>query len=174
MNQTLLYEVLVGLKLGKSYLLFRWQGCFPFKSQCFHGHWRNCKGRFDISSGKFEKTLCSVCIIEFQFFANGQFLQYLWTKKLSNSCFQWHTYLFFTNCQILHCLWAKKSCQIIVCYDVFCDQDWSKIITIKEEHRLSTKNQDYQLGWDILAECRQINPNETFILCIENSPNLTC
>ena len=56
MNETLVYEVLVGLKLGKSYLLFRWQGCFPFKSQCFHGHWRNCKGRFDISSGKFEKN----------------------------------------------------------------------------------------------------------------------
>ena len=70
------------LKLDKYYLLFRRQGCFPFKSQCVHGHWRNCKGRFDISSGKFEKTLCSnVCTIEFQFFANGQFLQYLWTKK---------------------------------------------------------------------------------------------
>ena len=118
MNQTLLYEVLVGLKLGKSYLLFRWQGCFPFKSQCFHGHWRNCKGRFDISSGKFEKTLCSVCIIEFQFFANGQFLQYSWTKKTVKLLFSM-TYLFISHkLPIFTVFMSEKSCQIIICYDV--------------------------------------------------------
>ena len=41
--------------------------------------------------------------------------------------------------------------------------------------RLTTKNPDYQLGWAILAECRQLdNHNAIFILCSENFPNLTC
>ena len=38
--------------------------------------------------------------------------------------------------------------------------------------RLTTKKSDYQLGWPILAKCRQ-PINTIFILCIENSPNLT-
>ena len=39
--------------------------------------------------------------------------------------------------------------------------------------RLTTKNPDSQLGWDILAECRQlVTHTTTLILCSENSLNL--
>ena len=41
--------------------------------------------------------------------------------------------------------------------------------------RLIAKTPDYQLGWAILAECKQLDTlNSIFILCSENSPNITC
>ena len=51
--------------------------------------------------------------LNFNFLQMVNFCNIYGRKKLSNSCFQWHTYLFLTNCQFLQCLWAKKADKLL-------------------------------------------------------------